>query len=166
MQPDEEIKIPPLVPTLNLETDKVVIQAEIEDVEESHKKGKKAKKGKKCQGNAAINPKKAIKNLIQQELEKVVPGIFDKLMQESEADVEESKEPLVEHTRVQCDGCGVNPILGVRYKCAVCKDFDYCTKCENNLGHEHPFLKIRKPDGAPAVIVTVLNEQEDAQPTE
>lgn len=44
MQPDEEIKIPPLVPTLNLETDKLVIQAEIEDVEESHKKGKKAKK--------------------------------------------------------------------------------------------------------------------------
>jgi hypothetical protein len=96
----EEIKIAPIVPTLNLETDKVVIQAEIEDVEESHKKEKKARKGKKCKANAVICPKKAIKNLIKQELEKAVPGIFDKLMQESEADVEESKEPLVEHTRV------------------------------------------------------------------
>jgi len=95
-----------------------------------------------------------------------VPGIFDKLMNESEekpAPIEESKEPLVNHEGVQCDGCGVSPIMGIRYKCAVCKDFDYCTKCEESLGHDHPFLKIRKAGGAPSMIITVLNEEEPGQ---
>jgi len=53
----------------------------------------------------------------------------------------------------------------VRYKCAVCKDFDYCANCEEKLDHDHPFLKIKKAGGAPAVMVTVLNEDgEQAQP--
>ena len=28
-----------------------------------------------------------------------------------------------------CDGCGMKPLVGVRYNCAVCDDFDYCTSC-------------------------------------
>ena len=68
------------------------------------------------------------------------------------------------HENVCCDGCGESPIIGVRYKCAVCKDFDYCANCEDKLDHDHPFLKIKKAGGAPAVMVTVLNEDEQPQP--
>lgn len=161
-----------------------VIEAEIEDAEspededEHHhphphgKKGKKGKKGKgkkgKCGGGAANMPRKAIKNLIRAELESAVPGIYDKLIKEFEEEpvaepinVEESKEPQVVHKGIECDGCGTSPILGIRYKCAVCKDFDYCAKCEDSLGHDHPFLKIRNAGGAPTQILTVLRE--DAQ---
>ena len=108
-----------------------------------------------------------MKSLVHQELEKQVPGLFEKLMQENEmnedvqaVDIcgEESKETVVKHTNVKCDGCGVSPILGVRYKCSVCQDFDYCTKCEETLGHDHPFLKIRKAGGAPLVMITVLSD--------
>lgn len=65
--------------------DPEVIKADIGEEEGSPKcKGKKGKKGK-CGGNAAKNmPRKAIKSLIQQELEKAVPAIFDKLMKEDE----------------------------------------------------------------------------------
>jgi len=77
---------------------------------------------------------------------------------------EESKEPVVEHTGVECDGCGTAPIMNIRYKCAVCKDFDYCEKCEASLGHDHPFLKIRKAGGAPSMIITVLNEDAEGNP--
>ena len=105
-------------------------------------------------------PNKAIKSLIQAELEKAVPGIFDKLMKETGNDnEEESQDPQVEHTNVECDGCGKAPITGIRYKCAVCQDFDYCSKCEENLGHDHPFLKIRNAGQAPSMMVTVLNEE-------
>ena len=45
-----------------------------------------------------------------------------------------------------CDGCEVTPIQGIRYKCSVCPDMDYCEKCESEKGHEHPMLKIRRPD--------------------
>lgn len=62
-------------------------------------------------------------------------------------------EKLV-HKNYICDGCEKGPITGIRYKCTVCEDFDYCEECEAKLGekHGHPFLKIRKPEMAPAYI--------------
>ena len=51
------------------------------------------------------------------------------------------------HFGVKCDGCGAFPIVGCRFKCAICPDFDYCEKCEEKLSekHNHPFLKIYEP---------------------
>ena len=53
----------------------------------------------------------------------------------------------VMHFGVKCDGCGAFPIVGCRFKCAVCDDFDYCEICEKKLSekHNHPFLKIYEP---------------------
>jgi hypothetical protein len=51
-----------------------------------------------------------------------------------------------QHHRVCCDGCEINPIEGVRYKCSVCEDFDLCEKCEATMEHSHPLLKIKTPD--------------------
>jgi hypothetical protein len=67
------------------------------------------------------------------------------------------------HSTVACDGCGVHPIIGVRYKCCVCKNFDYCEVCEERLGHEHPFIKIVRPEDAPATIITGIYENEPAE---
>lgn len=36
---------------------------------------------------------------------------------------------LYEHRGVTCDGCGESPILGPRFKCEVCPDFDLCGNC-------------------------------------
>ena len=51
------------------------------------------------------------------------------------------------HFGVKCDGCGAFPIVGCRYKCAICDNFDYCEECEKKLSqkHGHPLLKIREP---------------------
>jgi len=75
-------------------------------------------------------------------------------------EVKESKE--VVHFRVQCDGCGVAPITGTRYKCSVCDDFDYCENCETTYqdSHRHPFLKIRLPELAPVQIFCTINSEE------
>lgn len=155
---------------MDLGVEPIQIDAEIDNLEENQTKGKKGKgkKGKKGKCGGGKMQREAIRNLIQAELEKAVPGIFDKLMKETgdfELLPEESKEPQVVHSNITCDGCGMHPIVGHRYKCAVCEDFDYCTKCEETLGHDHPFLKIRKAGGAPAMIVTVLNEA-DSQTNE
>ena len=48
--------------------------------------------------------------------------------------------------------------MGIRYKCSICKDFDYCEICEERLGHEHPFLKIKKAGGAPDVMIAMVND--------
>ena len=49
------------------------------------------------------------------------------------------------HKGVVCDGCGMNPIVGIRYKCYTCPDFDYCEKCEAEKGaeHGHSFIKLK-----------------------
>lgn len=62
------------------------------------------------------------------------------------------------HQGVHCDGlaCKANKfaIRGVRYKCAMCPDFDLCEQCETDQsfssasnGHiaSHPMIKIRIP---------------------
>lgn len=50
------------------------------------------------------------------------------------------------HDRVICDDCGMNPIVGIRYKCIRRYDYDLCEKCEAKQIHSNEnFIKIRKP---------------------
>jgi len=49
------------------------------------------------------------------------------------------------HSGVKCDGCQ-GEVLGFRYKCMVCEDFDLCGSCEE-FGHhsEHNMIRISNP---------------------
>jgi hypothetical protein len=51
------------------------------------------------------------------------------------------------HQGITCDGCSVSPIVGVRYKCTVCQDFDLCEKCEESGKHpiDHVLIKMKEP---------------------
>jgi len=62
------------------------------------------------------------------------------------------------HHNVACDGCNVHPIVGIRYKCSVRKNFDYCAMCEERRGHEYAFLKIYKAEQAPKAMFTVVDD--------
>ncbi|XP_067942385.1 uncharacterized protein [Watersipora subatra] len=48
-----------------------------------------------------------------------------------------------------CDNCSVSPIVGTRYKCGNCLDFDLCERCElmSEVIHKakHVFLVLRHP---------------------
>lgn len=85
-------------------------------------------------------------------------------------------EPLAEpvssgnrHYGIYCDGplCkdreSISYIEGVRYKCAVCHDTDFCANCEahpsNRHNHTHPLIKFKRP--VRSVNVTTLNEDKD-----
>jgi len=69
-------------------------------------------------------------------------------------------QSTVIHSGVTCDGCKVSPIVGNRYKCTICSNFDYCETCEekNSELHKHPFLKIRNPEGAPVRITCSITD--------
>jgi len=84
------------------------------------------------------------------------PEAFKEKKQEAPASSQSVEQPI--HRRVTCDGCGINPIVGVCYKCSVCEDFDYCAKCEQIVEHPHPFLKLKDPRQRPVTIITVLRE--------
>lgn len=126
--------------------------------------------------------------LIEEKLKKLLPGLVAKVKTEIEEEVSErsriydQNQPLIiedevienkskegkmeteqkrniyQHKGVTCDGCGKNDIQGIRYKCAVCVDFDYCEQCEASVEHVHPFLKIRNVDQTPVKIIAVIRD--------
>ena len=70
----------------------------------------------------------------------------------------ETKDGKAIHHEYICDGCEMSPIIGNRFKCTVCEDFDYCEACEEKFKneHKHPFLKIYKPTMDPVSIKCVI----------
>eukprot|EP00808_Paulinella_micropora_P020505 g78089.t1 len=50
-----------------------------------------------------------------------------------------------------CDGCEVTPIVGPRFHCTVCPDFDLCSACDAKNMHpaDHPLIKLRQVPEAP-----------------
>jgi hypothetical protein len=96
-----------------------------------------------------VEEKVDIMKLVNKALEEKIPELTksiqekmtQSMMASQKVDSNDNKE--VVHTFVKCDGCGVKPIIGARYKCSVCYDFDYCQNCEASKEHAHPFLKIK-----------------------
>jgi hypothetical protein len=56
----------------------------------------------------------------------------------------------VEHTGINCDDCPTNPIVGIRFKCDTCPNYDLCLTCVEQklttLQHEviHPLIIVDK----------------------
>lgn len=76
------------------------------------------------------------------------------------------------HVGICCDGplcsssqTGSRYITGVRYKCAICHDVDFCANCEaspaNNHNKTHPLIKFKTP--VRSVSVTTVGEHEDGR---
>ena len=78
--------------------------------------------------------------------------------EKNEKKQEENEKPI--HEGITCDGCGMKNIVGCRYKCAVCPNFDFCEKCEDTLTekHQHPFIKIYNPEMKLASIKCVVRD--------
>ena len=73
---------------------------------------------------------------------------------------EEKKSDKVIHLNISCDGCKVKSIEGIRFKCAICDNYNLCEKCEEKLNesHAHPFIKIYYPNLAPINFKCFLNK--------
>ena len=115
---------------------------------------KKVKGDKKKDKNLGGLPRKSFKKLIKKELGKQCQQIFNDMMnmKELSQNEEQNEDLAIIHQNITCDGCGQSPIIGIRYKCSVCKNLDYCTMCEERKGHEHALLKIYKPNQCPKVM--------------
>ena len=54
------------------------------------------------------------------------------------------------HHGIKCQKCGMEPIIGYRYKCSVCTDFNLCDTCEQKnevlQEHLHDFIKMRNEE--------------------
>lgn len=79
------------------------------------------------------------------DVEKIVDKALEKAKKKIMKKLKKTKKETCDyvHRRVRCDGCNVFPIVGIRYKCTVCPDYDYCQECEQSKEHNHTFLKIK-----------------------
>lgn len=83
------------------------------------------------------------------------------------APIADAATPLIRHFGIYCDGplCSGKAeqsyITGVRYKCAVCHDTDFCAACEaipsNVHNRTHPLIKFKTP----VRNVSITTENED-----
>src|SRR3989338_1605008 len=51
------------------------------------------------------------------------------------------------HADTKCDHCGIFPIIGARYRCLSCDDYDLCAKCFAIAKHypSHHFVRFLLP---------------------
>jgi hypothetical protein len=108
--------------------------------------------------------KSDIESMIKSCIAGIIPDLTKKIHDEvtSKLAVTAKKtQDEVIHMGVRCDGCQIKPITGIRYKCAICHDFDFCEKCEATVEHIHPFLKIRHPEQAPKSLVVCIEDNDE-----
>jgi len=101
--------------------------------------------------------------LKEKEDEKNFESIFNNNQESQQKNRIDELSLEIVHDRVICDGCGLKPITGVRYKCAICNNFDLCQECEETIDHDHPFLKIKHPKLAPKVLITSIYEENEVK---
>mgnify|MGYP000850438628 FL=1 len=129
---------------------------------------------RQCFGTGILTQKEAkkrqmLQNLVKDALYKELPNIVSEVKTMLGKPEEPAKKPEVSkpvHYRVTCDVCGVNPIVGVRYKCSVLEDYDLCENCEAVVDHPYPLLKIKNDSQHPIQVITILNEDAYPQPQE
>lgn len=87
---------------------------------------------------------------VNKNLEKIKQEIIEKTIAETIKSMSLNKDQPSEkvvHRQFSCNECKAFPIVGLRYRCTVCFDYDLCESCEAKTGdaHKHPLIKHREP---------------------
>ena len=106
--------------------------------------------------------KREIRKMVKRELYPIKVELFNQMYRKVESQIERKyninqnikkmevmyAETKPVHMNIVCDGCNKTPIIGTRYKCSMCPDYDLCEECEAKIGetHGHAFIKLTKPD--------------------
>ncbi|CAG7729906.1 unnamed protein product [Allacma fusca] len=64
-------------------------------------------------------------------------------------DFTETADGIPKHNGFRCDSCSMDPVVGIRYRCMACENYDLCQTCMDsgsNSHADHIFLRIPKYD--------------------
>ena len=96
--------------------------------------------------NNKINKIIEINNKIKKEEKKEIIDELNKIEKKTNCSLEKTI-----HHGIYCDKCGIGPIIGNRYKCSICNNYDLCEECElKNIEteeHKHNFIKMINKEG-------------------
>jgi len=120
---------------------------------------------KKCLGRGVLDSAffQEVTSMIKDEIKEYTTECFKMMLSEYFKEKMKTQSEII-HPGFICDGCNMNPIKGIRYKCSQCRNFDLCENCESKTDHKHPFLKIREPKNAPVFCFTQPQMQGAPQP--
>ena len=99
--------------------------------------------------NKKLASKKGIKKIAKNKIkENLINMKKNQLTSKSNQNINHDFKKI--HHETPCDICN-QLIIGTRYKCVICQDFDLCQQCEKKDSgkHGHPLLKINYPDLCP-----------------
>lgn len=93
--------------------------------------------------------KKSIRLMVRSKLKNLEKNIISELcndIKNSQLILKNQNSNIV-HKGVKCNQCGKNDIIGIRYKCSTCPNYNLCENCEEDSTHDedHILVKIREP---------------------
>ena len=94
---------------------------------------------------------------------KVIQQELLNTMREVSRNLNELKDAIVPrvnqcvHVGVQCENCKCTNLIGIRYKCFICENYNLCQKCEAyspSIHNGHCFIKLRAPETMQEIIAS------------
>lgn len=96
--------------------------------------------------------------LIQHEILNTMKEVSKNLNELKEAIV--TKRNHAVHLGILCENCQCSNIIGIRYKCFICENYNLCERCEGYSqsihGPTHCFLKLRIPETMQEILANNL----------
>ena len=93
-----------------------------------------------------------LRSLICEKMQSMENNIINELCQKVQNNVlsnktNDKKYFNIKHQNIKCNNCGMNNIIGVRYKCIHCENYNLCQNCELKDCHDidHILIKIKNP---------------------
>lgn len=98
--------------------------------------------------------KQSIRELVQSKIAILEQSIIDQISKQV------NMNPQNVHKGIRCSNCGMENIVGTRYKCTICPNFNLCEICEENIDHDddHALLKIKEPISSEEVLEKKIND--------
>ena len=168
-QENEKNKI--ILNNYNKKFEKIENEIEIKITEALNKINNEKEKNNNQVKNIINNAMKQYQIENDQKLNSLIKKIPEKMEKDLNKKVEElenlyydkNKNDINEiHTGIKCDKCQMYPIIGIRYKCLLCQNYNLCEKCERQncrtREHDHIFLKYIKNENQ-----IKLNEKEEEE---
>ena len=89
---------------------------------------------------------------IDKERQSVFHNEMSKVIQQSQSQIKNNNMLMSVssiHSNIKCELCFQQPIVGIRYKCSICPNYNLCEACEEKnyelKTHPHDFIRMRDP---------------------
>ena len=89
--------------------------------------------------------RKDMARMINEKVQKEVNKAIKSAQAHNSPTFPEGHEPKAVHEGVRCTGCGMNPIIGIRFNSLEHDNYDLCENCVKEMHLDHPMVMLRKP---------------------